>query len=310
MSDRRLAAVLRLYPRGYRADRGAELAEVYDSLAAGTGRLGRARELAGLAGHGLRLRVGLTSGGLPGLLIAAAVPFVVGAGLGRQAGVMWQMSPYHFAWHGPLRWWGVGLVAVWAMALAVGLAGRWAAARWIAVAATIGGIALEVAWSVQIPPFQHLPLSFYLGQAVRACVGLAAWLVLLLPAPVDLLGGRVRRAAPVALAGVTVALLLTMGKEVIDTPLLWNPSWHPYRLALVALPLLGLARGRVLPAAAAIGALPLLLNDDLWFWIDFELGGVRRAAGYLALVVLAVVWARWLRRRHETGLSHRPPTAD
>lgn len=36
MSDRRLAAVLRLYPRGYRADRGAELAEVYDSLAAGT----------------------------------------------------------------------------------------------------------------------------------------------------------------------------------------------------------------------------------------------------------------------------------
>ncbi|MFJ1703554.1 hypothetical protein [Kitasatospora sp. NPDC088346] len=310
MSDRTLDAVLRLYPRAYRADRGAELAEVYDSLAAGTGRLGRARELAGLAGHGLRLRAGLTSGGLPGQLIAAAVPFVVGAGLGRQAGAAWRMAPYDFAWHGQLRWWWVGLPVVWAVALVAGLAGRWVAARWIAVAATVAGIVLEVGWATQSPAFQHLPLSVYLAQAVRASLGLAVWLVLLLPAPADLLGGRVRRAVPTVLAGVAVALLLTVGGKVVDTHLLWDPSWHPYRLALVALPLLGLARGRVLPAAAAIGALPLLIDDNLWYWIDLELGGARRVAGYLVFVILAMVWARWLRRRHEARLSHRPPTAD
>ncbi|MEU9131569.1 hypothetical protein AB0D08_26255 [Kitasatospora sp. NPDC048540] len=308
MSGRMIDAVLRLYPVGYRTDRGAELADVYDSLAADTGRLARARELAGLAGHGLRLRAGLTSRGLPGQVLAAAVPFVVGAGFGRQAGSAWQVSPFDFAWHGPLRFWGVGLAAAWALALAAGLSGRWTAARWTAAAATVGGIALLVGWSIQSPPYQHLPLSYYLGQAVRAGLGPLAWLVLLLSAPADLLGGRARRTAWSALAGVAVALLLTAGKEVVHTPLLWDPSWHPYRLALVALPLLGLARGRIRLAAAAVGALPLLFDDDLWYWIDFELGGARRAAGFLAFAVLAVLAARWLRRRGDAE-PDRPPTA-
>ncbi|MEV4613766.1 hypothetical protein AB0K43_14390 [Kitasatospora sp. NPDC049258] len=308
MSEPMLDAVLRLYPKAYRADRGAELAEVYASLAGDTGRLGRARELLGLAGHGLRLRAGLTSAGTPGRLLAAALPFVLGAGFGRQAAQLWRAWSYEFVRADGYGWWGSGLLALWAVALAAVLCGRWGAARWAGAAALLAGVAVAGALIVADSPAGPVPLLAHALDLVAYGVTPGAWLLLVLLAPADLLGGRVRQAAASVLAGAVVAALVTVGPSTFGTPLFWDSSWYPYRIVLAALPLLALARGRLRAAAPALAVLPLVVGDAFWP-ILIDAGGPWRLLAFTGFLAVALLLAAVFRHRSPLPGRQRPPAA-
>ncbi|MFD7508532.1 hypothetical protein ACFV5N_04175 [Streptomyces sp. NPDC059853] len=70
----------RLYPAGYRAAYGAEIAATHRELTAGLGRVARWRADAELAGHAVRVRLGLDAAAPGGRLLACAAPFALAAG--------------------------------------------------------------------------------------------------------------------------------------------------------------------------------------------------------------------------------------
>ncbi|GAA2325751.1 hypothetical protein OKJ48_00255 [Streptomyces kunmingensis] len=93
--------VLRLYPRTYRDDFGAELRDAYDEATAGASPAARVREAADIAAHALRTRLRLTSSDPAGriapaaaLLSLAAAAAVCGLHLSRVY-VGWASSPGH-----------------------------------------------------------------------------------------------------------------------------------------------------------------------------------------------------------------------
>ncbi|MEO3977878.1 hypothetical protein [Streptomyces sp. CAU 1734] len=71
--------LLLLYPPGYRAAYGEEIADTYREMTAGLARGTRLREGADLAGHALRVRLGLGSADPLGRLVASAAPFALAA---------------------------------------------------------------------------------------------------------------------------------------------------------------------------------------------------------------------------------------
>ncbi|MEU8455994.1 hypothetical protein [Streptomyces griseoaurantiacus] len=74
-----IALLLRLYPRRYRRENGAEILAVHQEAAAHLTRLGRVRDTADIAAHALRMRLGLTSATAAGRLLAEAGPLAAGA---------------------------------------------------------------------------------------------------------------------------------------------------------------------------------------------------------------------------------------
>ncbi|MEU6970847.1 hypothetical protein AB0A71_24545 [Kitasatospora aureofaciens] len=297
MTDRSLRAALSLYPEWYRHERGEEITAVYDLVRGDGGRLLRLRELAGIAGHGLRVRTGLTSGGLAGQVLAQAVPFALGAGLGLRLSLSWLLQPWPSSQEsGGEHAWQVALIAVWALAVLAAVAGRWGAARWIGTA----GVALGLVEAV----------DGLLSGSLFALVGWASgpllWLALLLMAPPDLLSGRPRRTLPMAVAGAMLSWLLLLGPDYLHTPLVWDPSWRPLQLLLAALLLLVANRRRLWPAGMVVGALPLLLTFTLPSVISYWEGpiGMLAAGGFaVVLPLLALRLVRAVRAKDE------PPAA-
>ncbi|MFJ5924577.1 hypothetical protein ACIQF6_18460 [Kitasatospora sp. NPDC092948] len=82
MSGLGLKLALLLHPAAYRRERGGELAAVFTDSTAGAGRWTTARETVDLAGHGVRLRLGLSSDGVLAQLAAPAAPFAATAAVG------------------------------------------------------------------------------------------------------------------------------------------------------------------------------------------------------------------------------------
>ncbi|MCU4745411.1 MULTISPECIES: hypothetical protein [Streptomyces] len=68
---------VRLYPAGYRAVHGPEIAETHRELTAGLSRAARLRADADLAAHALRMRLGLDPASPGGRLFALAAPFAL-----------------------------------------------------------------------------------------------------------------------------------------------------------------------------------------------------------------------------------------
>ncbi|MFF3159473.1 hypothetical protein [Streptomyces sp. NPDC057910] len=91
-----IGPAIRLYPAGYRAAYGAEIADIHREMTAGMPRAARLRADADLAAHAARLRFGLHSAAPAGRVFATAAPFALGAS-----------AVVHGLW---LAWWYAGLV--------------------------------------------------------------------------------------------------------------------------------------------------------------------------------------------------------
>ncbi|MCU7823343.1 hypothetical protein [Kitasatospora sp. DSM 101779] len=268
MTTRPFTAAMRLYPAAYRAERGPELSTVYADTTAGAGRLAAARELAGIAGYGLRLRTGLTSAAPGGRLLAAAAPLVLAAGAGTVLPDLLMLALEN-RWGAPVpgadRWLFL-LVAVGQLAAAAaGLAGRWAAARLLVLPVVLGvaGLACLRIGHVMSPASPRFGVAtvVWLGSALLPPL---IWSALVLAAPPDLLPRpsvrRVLGAAVLAAASLELysefSPLLHSGSEVFLLPPLLSA-------ALIALGLAAASRGRVLPVAVVLALVPAMAGETL-----------------------------------------------
>ena len=73
-----IGPLLRLYPRRYRIEAGQEILAVHRESMVGARVADRLREAADIAGHALRMRIGVTSSSAAGRLLAQAAPQVAG----------------------------------------------------------------------------------------------------------------------------------------------------------------------------------------------------------------------------------------
>ncbi|WP_431679934.1 hypothetical protein [Kitasatospora sp. KL5] len=309
MTTPMLAAALRLYPASYRAERGAEIAAVYADATSGAGRLAAARETAGIAGYGLRLRTGLTSASPAGHLLATAAPMVLAVGA---AMALLDLAALTAAGPSVVMGRGSGFVpalvadaAQIAAAVAV-LAGRWAVARLMVVPVLLGaaGSGLQLyAWltAPSVGPFGSVVV-----QVVAQVLPPLIWAVLVLGAPPDLLGRvRPRRAA----LGGAVAFAALLLDHAFNNFAMGPATPVVVLLLSVAPAVLGLAvmaRGRRLPAAVVVALLPVTAAEDLW-GLFVVLGAARAFA--VALVGAAVLGAATALVFRRSRSVERPPAA-
>ncbi|MFE0426461.1 hypothetical protein, partial [Streptomyces sp. NPDC058953] len=138
-----MTRLIRLYPAGFRAAYGDEVAAVYHEATAGAGRVERGREALGIVAHALRLRTGLGSGRPLGRLCGAAAPFVLAASAAHAGLELSDMAAYASAVRAegrPPAFFAEDIArAATAAAMVVcavfALLGRWAAGRLYAAAA-------------------------------------------------------------------------------------------------------------------------------------------------------------------------------
>ncbi|MEV7872540.1 hypothetical protein AB0P17_41995 [Streptomyces sp. NPDC088124] len=191
-----MGLLLRLYPREYRREFGAEIVAVHEQAAAEASPAGRLREVADIAGHAVRMRLGVSSATAAGRLLASAAPFAVGAAVAGSAvrlsrwGIAAVVSP------GPVYFsadaWGALLLA--SVLVLVGgvtaLTGRWPAG---AAVLTAGLLAVAVAAVVSGPAF---------GDPVVTPAMALLTVLVVLACPPDLRPG----AGPCAVAGAMAAV--------------------------------------------------------------------------------------------------------
>ncbi|MCC9308402.1 hypothetical protein LN042_15110 [Kitasatospora sp. RB6PN24] len=294
-----LRLALRIYPAGYRAERGEEIATVHADVTAGAGRLATARETAGVAAYGLRVRTGLTASGTAGRLLATTAPPAAAMALGQQLPVLWQLPHYWRQtaadsspdWH-PVLIASAFPGALWLLVVAAALLRTWTAARILAALAGVAAIVRCLVFTQTLQTFVPGAAPDYVALIQTAGAGVL-WSLLVFAAPGDLLGSTVVRQP---LAAVPPALLLAAGTFLGSL----NPFTGPGRteamlsgvcLPLGLLPLAFLARGRLLPAAIGLAVLPLALtltvtNYRLFTWQAGEFGNLGVVACYLLGVSL------------------------
>ncbi|MFF7632271.1 hypothetical protein ACFZB9_03855 [Kitasatospora sp. NPDC008050] len=267
-NQRSLRLALAVYPKRYRAERGTEIAEVYADTTAGAGLRVRAREWYGVAGYGMRMRLGVTSTRPAGRLLGEAAPLIAGAAAGAGLGQLAQL----------LRWSGGGyfrphqylLLAVGLLAvpmLAAVLRGRWSAARVLALVSVAGWV-VGMCGQVQesLPPHHHaghwlLPLVVLAVLTLLAYVPPLFWALMLLLTPADLLDrGERRRPAP-AMTLVVAATVYLQGTRTMfefERSLSGLTVLTGLAVSLLAAALVG--RGRVPVAGVALAWQPLILT--------------------------------------------------
>ncbi|MFD9593347.1 hypothetical protein ACFWA9_11380 [Kitasatospora sp. NPDC059973] len=165
---RLLRRALALYPASYGAHELAELADHAERHVRAAGPLAGLREVADVAGHGARVRLGLTSHRPMGRALATAAP-LAGVLAGTYAAwALWytiQMAIDHgFEWFGPS---GARTVAVTAMAsvpaalmAAAVLAGRWTTARVLALATVLTTPPLAALYEPELSDSATVLLTF------------------------------------------------------------------------------------------------------------------------------------------------------
>ncbi|MFD9453590.1 hypothetical protein ACFWBC_10930 [Streptomyces sp. NPDC059985] len=142
-----MTALVRLYPAGYRREFGEEIAHAYREAIEGAGRTARLREAGDVAGHALRMRLGLGSAGRAGRFLAAVAPFAVLA-VGVHALSSTELVVAAFTMGGPVgqanltALWGPGAVAALVGAL-LALTGRWGPGAWTALAGSTATFAAQ-----------------------------------------------------------------------------------------------------------------------------------------------------------------------
>ncbi|MGF1430876.1 hypothetical protein [Kitasatospora sp. LaBMicrA B282] len=266
--DRLLRVALRAYPKRYRAERAAEIGEVFADVTAQAGRVAVARELAELTGYGLRLRLGLTATRPAGRLLGESAPLLVAAAAGTGVAQFGERLRWHdwyfFAGDQRLQL-ALGGLAV--LTLGAVLLGWWAVARAGALLTVVGWAMNLVIMVGEQYPFRHgghwqLMLAFAVIILVLQC-GPLLWALMVLAAPVDLLdrGVRRRRPAPVlALLLVTAVAGYAPCTLTLRSASLQLPGCTVYAgLFLTVLAAGALRRVQVPPAGVALAWLPMMV---------------------------------------------------
>ncbi|MCM1966190.1 hypothetical protein ABT024_01640 [Streptomyces sp. NPDC002812] len=267
-----MTALLRLYPTAYRREFGDEIAYAYREATRGAGVPARVREGADVAGHALRMRLGLGSAGRPGRLLAALAPFAlvaVGASAAAWVGLM-----RYALFHGGLNL-APALVALVAgyLVMLVGvflaLAGRWSAGSWtvlVGVVVEIAALAVRMGIGVIGISVLFLGLTVVLALVAVACPAD------LRPAP------RIRTRA-----GVAAVMAWTL---VLVGAVLMVPLSYPFTQLRFVVPVAAglLLAGR--PAFARLRTAPAVLLAGLPF---LYFGAAPGTLSPLALAVLLVL---------------------
>ncbi|GAA2258332.1 hypothetical protein GCM10010145_28360 [Streptomyces ruber] len=255
---RSLRLALRLYPRDYRDRHGAEIAAVAADNTTGRGRAARGLEAAGVAGHALRLRTGLTSDRPAARLAAVAAPLVVAVAAGQQLAQVLPLSsaepPLTFPWTGEIG--GVphtiALTAavLWSLSLLSVLAGHWQPARAAGVLSVLAVLGARIDYVSHA--FAEFDALLVLHNLLVVGLPQLLWAVLLLSAPRDLLVTSWSTRACAAVVTVITFLAATAG---------WQEgalSAIPAVIVALGAALALLTQDRALPPAVVLAALPLL----------------------------------------------------
>ena len=152
-SQRLLNGALRLYPKAYSVSQASEIAGTYTARTATASRTEALREALDVAGHALRVRLGLTSDRYVGAVLAAALPYILGSAAGLSGYLFYLIratpwNDHHEAFAINPRIFGgfdarvVNLAPLPRLASAIALclaalAGRWTTTRWLAAITTL-----------------------------------------------------------------------------------------------------------------------------------------------------------------------------
>ncbi|MFE2151076.1 hypothetical protein ACFXAO_13695 [Streptomyces lavendulae] len=285
--------LLKLYPAAYRREFGDEIADAYGRATDGADRRARTREALDVVGHALRMRLGLSSAGRAGRMLAAVAPFaVVLAGLDAMLWSRLTLSSLRVASGigeaGPALLVGVPAFVTLLGAVAA-LTGRWAAGAW---AVLVGTVAAFAAMAFR-PGF---------GPGFAAVVGglplLAALAAVLCP-PDLRPAPRLRTAAGVAAVSAgAVALTVVPAVSALPSPLgtlfavapaagglllAGRPAFARLRTASAVL-VVGLPLVVLVTLTGALGAPGMLLGSGLLVAAATVVGVRRRRAGSLPSV--------------------------
>ncbi|GHH75993.1 hypothetical protein GCM10018781_46200 [Kitasatospora indigofera] len=262
ISDTALRAALRLYPAGYRRDRGEELAAVFADSTAGAGRAGALREAYDLGAYGLRLRTGLTSAGLPGRALAMAAPFAVGAAAGH-AGLVLVITAFDGLPDpraGGGTWLLLALLSMLPVVAVLGvLSGSWKPARMLALPAVtvVPVVGVLGYWAAT----REMPNLSLFARMSAFSVPSALWGLTVPSAPADLLGRVTWGRRLLVLAGFLFGVVQSVlpGRTYFGTAGVLAPL--PLLAAAVAVvAYVGVRRGQVLPLALLVALAPSALG--------------------------------------------------
>ncbi|MGW4380048.1 hypothetical protein [Kitasatospora sp. NPDC004531] len=296
-----LRTALALYPARYRRDRGAELAEVFADSTAGSGRLATAREALDLAAYGLRLRTGLTETALPGRLLAAAAPLLVGALLGLAVlpgvGDWREYTLTRAARSGTDLPWPhlveniavLGLAVIPLLLVAAGALGAWRAVRLLGTVVALLG-AVRIGHAALSLPASGVWSGWFFAYETTALLPYLLGGLMLAVAPTRPADAHGRTDRLLILAGAAAGFAATRAQGGYDTRNLMDGWWPVALLLLPLLLMLFAARDRLLPAALGLALLPLTAAFSL-FSLWEQLGGVWRAAPYALTTALVLLLA-------------------
>ncbi|RLV04569.1 hypothetical protein CTZ27_11685 [Streptomyces griseocarneus] len=259
--------VLRLYPAGYRSAYGEEIIDVHREMTAGMPRAARLRADADLAGHALRVRLGLDSASRGGRFFAMAAPFALAvAALGNglvltrwYAGLVTSAAP---AWtqliHTDAPW---GLHYLLALLVCIGavvaLSGRWVPG----VTAVVCGLLGHVGQWVTAPQLTDRSLVTPVAALLTIAVVLAC--------PGDRRPGRELSAVAGAVAGIGWFPVVAVEAGALGVSTDYG-AWPVLVLAAAgfALALRQRSSGVREIGAMTVAALPLIAGASTWASTD------------------------------------------
>ncbi|MFC0040255.1 hypothetical protein [Actinomadura rayongensis] len=243
-AERLAGLVVRLYRPSARDGRHAEIVSTVRDALDGQGRMGAARELADLAAHGVRHRMGLTASSPAGRTLAAAAPLAVASGVALSALFLlcaeWDWRPPTlpdpdppnrigpFATLGPL------VYLPWLLMLPAAAFGLRRLTRTLAALATATSAALL---PLTPPTGADRPPLWALG-------ALALFALIVLAAPADPLAPERPDPRPAPLLAAAMLAVLTVGvfadgsfwrvehaPDIPDPIFMSRPLWYRYTAA-------------------------------------------------------------------------------
>ncbi|WP_316526853.1 hypothetical protein [Kitasatospora brasiliensis] len=303
MSDATVAVrtALALYPGRYRRERGDELIVVFADTTDGVGPVDKVRELFDLGAYGLRMRTGLTSTSRGGRLATLAAPLVAGAAGGLAMGqvLLGYLTSGASDEGSGLRYllphWALLVAAV--LAAGAALAGRWTAAKLLAVVSALAAV-VDLA-VVASAPGAPQPLWDFL-YAFQWDGPFVLWALVLLAAPKDVLPVPTWRERALLLAAAVLAPLAAFTDNVYTSWYELDPLWRALMIAVPLLMALAVVRDRYPVAVAGLAALPWTFSVNLHGLWQQE-GGVWKLLPMAVATVAAAVALVLVARRKGPG---------